>query len=98
MSTKTVGHTPTYYVHDSDDVPSRQFLVEEGKDGNIIEMTPANARLIAASPAMYEALKEAVTFIGEMLLDEAIDLECFPSIEADHQSWMDAIRRAEGKV
>jgi hypothetical protein len=51
----------------------------------------ANARLIAAAPDMYEALKECEVFISGLKLDNTVDLpSCLERINA-------AIARAEGK-
>lgn len=40
------------------------FVIFDGKNNNAIkQVAKANARLIAAAPAMYEALKEALGFV-----------------------------------
>ena len=57
-------------------------------DGN--ENNQANGNLIAAAPAMYEALKELVTYLQDHVEDEALD-NWAPVLKAAY-----ALAQAEG--
>ena len=50
--------------------PGNQVAVIGGKS---LEAMNANARLIAAAPAMYEALKELVAYLQDHVADEVLD-------------------------
>lgn len=54
MKSKMTKKKVNYYVSTSPET-DQQFLVEEGKDGNIIELNKASVRRIKALPALIEA-------------------------------------------
>lgn len=49
------------------------------------ENAEANARLLAVSPEMYEALDRLVTIVGEALIDEMFDAD---------EDWIEGLREA----
>ena len=58
-------------VHNYPNGEGQQVIV--GKHTGLDCLTDANATLIAAAPAMYEALSELVKYLREEVADEALD-------------------------
>ena len=68
----TAKHTPGPWVYDAEegtvyDVPS------DGDAMMLMVSDAGNAHLIAAAPAMHEALSELVKYLREEVADEALD-------------------------
>ena len=83
--THTTKHTPGPWVVKSTDedintktiIDSDEFWIAKvlnfNRASDDIRESQANANLIAAAPAMYEALKELVTYLQDHVEDEALD-------------------------
>ena len=68
----TAKHTPGPWVVRAFEVNGKTRFEVLDNNGNSA-CVQANAHLIAAAPAMYEALSELVKYLREEVADEALD-------------------------
>ena len=68
----TLKHTPGPWVVHTFTISGKEKLEVLDATGTNA-CVQANAHLIAAAPAMYEALKELVTYLQDHVEDEALD-------------------------
>ena len=102
-TTEKVKHTPgpwTLTEHSGKYTPrhiirsKNAAIIEFASFGSVgIEQREANARLIAAAPELLEALEQAHTLIGELLIDNVLGEDVIPV----HDAMMAAIRKAKGE-